>query len=70
MIGCSIVIVYTTVGALCGVVTLCSWHWLLKNPGGINGLIMGVLVNLVAFAVMHQIDRTVKALEGKPGLSA
>ena len=45
-------------GAFCGVVTLVIWHWLLKDPGGVDGLVVGVLANLVTFAAMHHIDRT------------
>ena len=45
------------VGALCGVAALSIWHWLLKDPQGIDGLVVGVLANLLAFSAMHQIDR-------------
>ncbi len=50
-------------GAFCGVVTLVIWHWFLKDPGGVDGLVIGVLANLVAFASMHHIDRTVTTLK-------
>ena len=44
------------VGAFCGVATLSIWHWLLKDPQGVDGLVVGVLANLVAFSAMHHID--------------
>lgn len=44
------------VGAFCGVVALAIWHWLLKDPQGIDGLVVGVIANLVAFSAMHRID--------------
>lgn len=47
------------VGAFCGVVSLSIWHWLLNDPQGIDGLVVGVIANLVAFSAMHRIDRLV-----------
>ncbi len=44
------------VGAFCGVAALAIWHWLLKDPQGIDGLVIGVVANLVAFSAMHRID--------------
>jgi solute:Na+ symporter, SSS family len=46
-------------GACCGAAALLIWHWLLKDPYGIDGLVVGVLANLIAFAAMCRIDRAV-----------
>lgn len=45
------------VGAFCGVAALSIWHWLLKDPQGVDGLVVGVLANLIAFSAMHHIDQ-------------
>ncbi len=52
-------------GAFCGVATLSIWHWLLKDPGGVDGLGVGVLANLVTFWAMHRIDRISCAMESR-----
>ncbi len=46
------------VGALCGLTSLILWRWVLGDPGGVDGLVIGVGANLVAFAGMHRIDRS------------
>ncbi|MCA1810101.1 MAG: sodium:solute symporter family protein [Lentisphaerae bacterium] len=51
------------VGALCGVLALSAWHWILRDPLGIDGLVIGVLANFIAFGAMHQIDRSVGQAE-------
>ena len=54
------------VGSFCGVAALSIWHWLFKDPQGIDGLVVGVIANLVAFSAMHRIDRVVDGGGGKP----
>ncbi len=43
------------------VAALSIWHWLLKDPQGIDGLVVGVIANLIAFSAMHRIDWMVEA---------
>ena len=51
------------VGAICGAFTVVLWNWVLLNPGGLDGLVMGTLANLLAFVCMHRIDRATELCE-------
>ncbi|MDZ4199354.1 MAG: sodium:solute symporter family protein [Kiritimatiellia bacterium] len=47
--------------ALGGVAGLSVWHWMLKDPFGVVGLVVGVLTNLIVFVVAHRINRPARA---------
>jgi SSS family solute:Na+ symporter len=42
-------------GASGGVIGLSIWHWLLKDPAGVDALVVGVFANLLVFSLVHWI---------------
>jgi Na+/proline symporter len=43
-------------GTAAGVAGVLIWNGLLKSAAGINGLVIGVLCNLIAFAVTNELS--------------
>jgi SSS family solute:Na+ symporter len=44
-------------GCIAGLIGMILWNYLLRTPGGVDGLIIGVLSNTVVFAVAKRWDR-------------
>ena len=44
-------------GASAGVVGVAVWNSVLRNPGSVDGLIVGVLCNLVVFSAVHHLEK-------------
>jgi solute:Na+ symporter, SSS family len=42
-------------GAIGGILTVFIWNGLLNNPGGVDGLVVGVFVNFIAFFVSYRL---------------
>ena len=45
------------IGSISGVAALLIWRVILHDPWGIEGLVIGVAANLVAFSAIHRVDR-------------
>jgi hypothetical protein len=43
-------------GALAGAIGVLTWNFLLKTPAGIEGLVIGVFCNLIAFVVANKLS--------------
>jgi SSS family solute:Na+ symporter len=43
-------------GTVAGASGVLTWKWLLKSPMGVEGLVIGVFCNLIAFAVTNKIS--------------
>jgi SSS family solute:Na+ symporter len=43
-------------GTVAGVTGLLIWNWLLKSPMGVEGLVIGVFCNLIAFTVTNKLS--------------
>jgi len=43
-------------GIVAGVTGLLIWNWLLKSPKGVEGLVIGVFCNLIAFAAANKLS--------------
>jgi SSS family solute:Na+ symporter len=49
------------IGAIAGIMGGLAWNILLQAPGGFDGLVVGVLANLLAFAVTNLVQRRLRA---------
>jgi len=44
-------------GSIAGIAGVLVWNFLLDSPGGVDGLIVGIICNLVAFSIMRKQGR-------------
>lgn len=44
-------------GASAGVAGVALWNSALRNPGSVDGLVVGVLCNLVVFTAVHHVEK-------------
>jgi len=47
-------------GALAGVIGVLTWNGLLNNPGGLDGLVIGIFCNAIVFFVLYLADNSRK----------
>lgn len=56
ILGLKVNIKHFIAGSLAGILGLLIWNFVLKNPGGIDGLVVGVICNFFVFFIVCFID--------------
>ncbi|MEA3491867.1 MAG: sodium:solute symporter family protein [Campylobacterota bacterium] len=57
IMGLKVNIRHFTAGALAGILGVVIWNFVFNNPGGIDGLVIGVFCNFVLFFITYFIDK-------------